>query len=517
MKPRKKSFVKPIYEISLESQNKVYIREEDKGPLRRLWDGFIKFVLIPVISLLFITCFLQIAQNLFSPPELLISVRHVATGETASPAELQLVNVYLDESRHPLPKKITQDGIIVKFRKSGVHLLGIENLGSPVDSALFFKEKSVIRNIHLIKALRRDNQKGERQSFAFHRIINSRDFIQAKFLFYRIPAPQKPHLFFSAFHATPQLILLAPEINAADDLAIFSSRVLHSLAGVTPQARVLEAGDLEKLKEEFNLDLPEFTPWFWASDRLKNKRYTFAHHMAMTTRSTIFLLPRVYKQNNSTFADFVLAFAPLGGVEFQPIQVRRCNAGVSKEQFLDIASNISLIDIIEKYLLIYEEFLISGIVPDNLVRQFVDLCNSLSPQVDALIYYDNLVVRSSNGRPAEPAAINLEGILSDIEPLNCMPLYDRLMQFWTRDAAEIKNEALTLRNREILRAIFRRSLALKAEKHMCSEKNWPTESQQLMLFRAMQDNISQRWTWEWLKKEPWLDMVKSEIDSLTNK
>jgi hypothetical protein len=521
--PKKRKFVKPIYEISIESQNQVYIREEDKGPLRTFLNILLKFALFPIAALILATLFFQIVQNTFSPPELFISVQHITSGESLSPAELASLNIYLDDSSRPMPKKVRSDGISIKFRKKGEHILGIENLASPVDSALFHKEKSYIKNIHLVKSLRKGTLRDDKQTFSFHKIISAQELSKIKILFYSIPAPQSPkaHLFFSAYSKSPQLLLYSPfakEQLAAemslDDVAGYS---LEKLASFSRYTRLVDATDLKDLETEYMVSAPKFAPYSWYSDLFKNERYNFAQKIVTATRSTIFLMPHVYQKDKKNLADFVLAFAPLNGVDFQPIHVRECNADPADDLFLHITEETSLLDIIEKYLLIYEDFIITGLVHDNLVQQFADFCNGLSPQVDALSYFDNRVLRNTNGKPAEETKVNLEDFLAEIEPLTCMSLYDRLMTFWTTDAESIEDNELNLRNREILRAIIRRSLALRAEKHMCSEQNWPSVSQQRLLFQAMQNNIAQRWTWEWLSSEPWLDMVKSEIDSLTKK
>ena len=520
---KKRKFVKPIYEISIESQNKVYIKEEDKGLLRILGNGIFKFVVLPILMLVFITLFIQIAQNIFSPPELLIAVQHITSGKSISPAELAQINIYIDDSSRPAAKKVRHNGLSIRFRKKGLHVLGIENLASPVDSALFHREKSYIKNIRLSKSLRTGKALDEKLHFSFHKVISSKEFEKTKILYYTISEPEspKPHLFFSAYANAPQLLLFYPtayeKLKSDISLDDFAGHTLSKLAPFSRRTGILAPEELQKLDQEYHLSAPGFNAFCWYSDLFKHDRYAFAHDLMTTARATLLLLPNLSQKNSGVSADFVLAFAALGGVHFQPILVRDCNADWQNDQFLTITDKVSLMDIIEKYLLIYEDFIASGVVHDNIVQQFVDFCSSLAPQVDALIYFDNQVIRSADGAPKKAAELDLEDFLSEIEPLTCMPLYERLMTFWTKDAEAIGQNELTLRNREIMRALFRRSLALKAEKHMCSEQNWPSVSQQLLLFQAMQDKIGKRWTWEWLASEPWLDMVKSEIDSLNDK
>lgn len=520
---RKRRFVKPVYEITLESQNKVYIREEDRGPLATFLRGFYKFTLIPIATLIVATLFFQILQNMFSPPELLISVQHITTGTSLSPAELSRINVYLDEGRKPLPKKVRPDGISVKFRKKGAHIIGVENPASPVDSVLFHREKAFIKNIHLAKSLRKKTLRSEKLDFAFHKIVSGREFVSSKILFYKATRPEspKPHLVFSAFASTPQLLLFTPFAGSGFEdktpVREFSGQTIKKLADFTKSVGVLTAARLHSLQNQYEYEAPDFDALSWYSDRLNGQRYAFADAVARSTRCTVFLLPALSRdKKNAAVADFVLAFAPLGGVSFQPIQVRSCIADPRSDLFLHINKDVSLLTIIEKYLFIYQDVIETGMVHDSAIKEFAEFCSGLAPQVDALIFYDSQVVRGVTGKPAA-AEINLEAFLGEIEPLTCMALYKRLLKFWQDDAAALDGTELNVRNREILRAILRRSLALKAEKHRCSEKNWPSQAQQLALFRTIQKVIGERWTWEWLTQEPWLDMVTSEIDSLTSR
>lgn len=522
---RKRRFVKPVYEITLEAQNKVYIREEDRGPLATFLRGFYKFTLIPIATLIVATLFFQILQNIFSPPELLISVQRITTGESLSPAELSRINIYLDEGRKPLPKKIRPDGIAVKFRKRGAHIIGVENPASPVDSVIFHREKAFIKNTHLAKSLHKKTVRSEKPEFSFHKIVSGQDFVRTKILFYKATRPesQKPLLIFSAFSAAPQLLLAPPAAvgNAFDDdllLRRFTGRTLEKLSDFTKSPGVLTAEKLQSLQSRYAFQAPKFDAFSWYSDRLIGQRYAYADAIARSTRCTVFVLPALARdKNNDIVADFVLAFAPLGGVEFQPIQVRGCNADPGSDSFLHISKDVSLLDIIEKYLFIYQDFIDTGMVHDSAIREFADLCSRSAPRVDALIFYDNQVVRGVAGTQAETPRVNIEAFLEEIEPLTCMALYDRLLTFWQEDAAALSEVNLNVRDREILRAIMRRSLALKAEKHRCAENNWPSQEQQLSLFHTIQKVLGERWTWEWPTQEPWLDMVNSEIDSLTSK
>ncbi len=519
---RERRFVKPKYEINLESQNKVYLREEDKGPLRVFLNLFFKAVILPVAAFILATVAFQIVQQAFSPPELLISVQHITSGKSLSPTELAKINVYLDDSRKPLPKKVRHNGLTVKFKKKGVHILGIENTASLVDSALFHREKSFIKNIHLTKSLRKGKVRGDEIDFSFHKIITDREFIKTKILFYNVMAPEspKPHLVFSAYAKAPQLLLSYPTArNGGDErqLGDFVGRTMEELAGLTRHVNILTPEKLQTLREDYVFEAPTFNAFSWYSDRLKNQRYAFAEAIKDATRCTVFLLPATFSEKNDVFADFVLSFASLGGVEFEPILVRNCNADANDDKFLYITDQASLVDIIEKYLFIYQDFIETGIVHDVAVQRFADFCSALAPQVDALAYFDSRVVRNANVRVVEPSTVNLEAFLSEIEPLTCMELYKRLMTFWSGDANRLGEATLNIRDKEILRAIIRRSLALKAQRHQCSEQNWPTTDQQLSLFNMMQEVIGNRWTWEWLADEPWLDMVSGEIDSLTNK
>ncbi len=521
---RERRFVKPKYEINLESQNKVYLREEDKGPLRLFLNVFFKAVILPVAAFILATLAFQIVQQAFSPPELLISVQHITSGKSISPTELAKINVYLDDSRKPLPKKVHHNGLTVRFKKKGVHILGVENTASPVDSALFHREKSFIKNIHLAKSLHKGKVRGDEINFSFHKIISDREFVKTKILFYKITTPQspKPHLVFSGYAATPQLLLYyptaVPNSGTEQRLYDFAGQTGAMLSSFSKHVDILTLEKLQALQNEYAFGVPRFNSFSWYSDNLQNQRYAFAEAIKDATRCTVFLLPATFNTKNGNFADFVLSFASLGGVDFDPILVRRCNANPTDDKFLYITDHTSLLDIIEKYLFIYQDFIETGIVHDVAVERFAAFCSELAPQVDALIYFDSRVVRNVNGRTVEaPSDVNLEAFLADIEPLTCMELYQRLAAFWSENADRLGEASLGIRDKEILRAIIRRSLALKAQRHQCSEKNWPTTEQQLSLFKTMQDVIGKRWSWEWLADEPWLDMVNGEIDSLTNK
>ncbi|MBN1480448.1 hypothetical protein EH223_20535 [candidate division KSB1 bacterium] len=516
MGKRQRSFSEPKYEINLESKDKVLIRQEKKSPI---W----KFVLLmlTVASIAVVTLFIagfvfNSTSPFFFPSSITISVMRNINNNRLPASELKRINIYLDGRTRPAAKKVLVDGMAIKFRKTGQHIIGIENVNSSIDSITFWHERRVLDSLNLFgqkhysTALFRD--------FIHHTVVSDQDFEKIRLLTFtnRQPRLRKPLLFFLSDY--DESSILVDDVVAGANLQN-STTLSHSFLGTlhkillnySPNVGHFSVDQRRFLRDSYSIDVPVLNQLSWFSDQHRSDRFQYAEDMQKTLNSSIVIVPYIFKDGRgNVFAKCVAAFANIGALQFEPIEIRHIPLTAN-----DILSaKASVFSIIQAYLNLYNSFFQSRLLDEPLLNAFISVCNSQAPDVDSITRIGDRIVRITAVQ-ATSIIYTLDDFFAKIAGLQCLELYNELAEFWKNDPYALQRiNQFNAQEQEVVRAIIKWSLALKENEHKCAENNWPNREQRLALFMTIKKVIDQTSSLSWLQNDALYDVLVAEINKL---
>ncbi|MBN1560731.1 hypothetical protein JW998_10805 [candidate division KSB1 bacterium] len=511
---RQRSFNEPKYEINIESKDRVTIRQEKINPLWRLLKQILVISAIAYAVMLGCGFVYNLTSHLLTPSRVTILPVHSIHLEPLPAQAAEGINVYIDGRKKPLAKKLTAEGITIPFRWRGQHILGIEHVNSRMDSLAFAREKSRLDSLKLHK--HKQDAQDLLHDFIFHKIISERDFDTSRFLYFvhRKPFAEKAQLIFLS-KADDSTILFGQTLtkNIADHSVLVRDfhRSLYSRVSVySSNVDQVMNGFLDDLKRSYAVDIPLFNELAWFSEN-RMKRFHYADEMRQLFRSSVFILPFIEKNaRGEIVAKFVLSFADVGAIEFEPIEINN----IALNEIDILPPDAALFEIIAVYLRVYYAFLSSGRVDESHLRDFIAVCSRHSPNVDALDRIGNRIMRLSSA-PTKTRLVRMADFFARIEHLQCRALYDELAAFWQSGPLDLGSvDQSTAQEKEVVRAIIKWTLALKENKHQCAENDWPTAGQRLALFHQVKKSVDETATLSWLRQEPLYAVLQTEIANL---
>lgn len=517
MGKRRRSFSETKYEINLESKDKVLIRQEKKSPIRKFLLLTLTVAAITLLTLLIAGILFNAASTFFFPSSIAISLRHNTQNSRLSATELERFNVYLDGRAKPLPKKVLADGVAVKFRRTGQHIIGIENRNSYVDSVAFWHARHRLDSLalfgqkHYSSAMFRD--------FTHFSVVSEHDFEKTRFLssVNRQPWSRKPLLFFVSDHDQPAILVddvtTGPRLQNGTALAYSFIGNLHNiLLDYTTHVDHFSMEQRRSLHDSYAIDLPQLNPFSWFSDNVRSDRYQYAAEMQRTLNCAILLVPYIYKDaGGNVFTKMILALSGIGVVEFEPIEIRNMPLPASEI----LSHDAPIFSIIQAYLNLYESFVLSRHLDESLLSVYMSVCNSYTPHVDSIDRIGDRIVRTAVVPQTTSIVYTLDDFFAKIAQMQCLELYQELADFWENDPYALQKVGqFNRQEREVVLAIVKWSLALKENEHKCAENNWPNKEQRLALFTTMKGVIDRTASLAWLQNEVLYGVLVNEINKL---
>lgn len=506
MGKNKRIFSEPKYEINLESKDKVLIRQERKSPLGTL----LKRIALLITLFLALVFFGGLVFNIFSfsfyPTQFHLKIVHNTDNEGLAVDELQAVNIYMD-GKKKIKSQITPDGLSFNYRKRGSHIIGIENTASRYDSLAFAKERALLDSIGLFKQKHRTRKAFD--DYVFHKIISDQQIKLSRILSFKIRSPQTNLGTIFLSHPKQSSIILA-DVTHGKNMTSAPS-LAQDLLGSLYKNVLKFSPHVDSFSDESQIKVPPFNPLNWYSDENRNHRFLYADRVNRKLTSSIFILPYIYKdQKGGALANLVFAFAAIGDITFEPIEIKQIQLG----EIETLAANSAVFSIIQAYLSMYDSYIYTGSLDDSMVDAFIQICNE-TPQADHVARLGNRVMRSAPAPRTNSIVYTLDEFFAKIEDMDCLALYTELSDFWVNDPYQLQAiDDFDRQEREVVRAIIKWSLALKENEHECAEENWPSNEQRLSFFKTIKRVIDTTRSLSWLQGDALYGVLIIEINKL---
>ncbi len=257
--------------------------------------------------------------------------------------------------------------------------------------------------------------------------------------------------------------------------------------------------------------MPVFNALNWYSDNNRSHRFQYAEHVNKKLTSSIFILPHLYKdENGRASAHTVLAFATIGDITFEPIELKNIPLGGIET----VSSNAAVFSIVQAYLSLYDSFLYAGSLDDSMIDAFIQICND-TPNADQIARLGNQVMRSAPMPKTTSIVYTLDEFFAKIEKMDCLALYNELSDFWLNDPYQLQAISdFDAQEREVVRAIIKWSLALKENEHECAEDDWPSNEQRMSFFKRIKKVIDTTRSLSWLQGDALYGVLIIEINEL---
>jgi hypothetical protein len=503
----KRVFSEPKYEINLESKDQVLIRQERQSPLGSLVKKLALSITI-VLAVLFLG---GLIFNMFSfsfyPTQVLLTMLHNTDYERLAVDELQDVNIYLD-GKKSLKTRITPSGLSFKYRKRGQHIIGIENTASRYDSLVFVKERAMLDSLGLF------NQKHPAQKilddYVFHKLISDDQIKFSRLLSFKTRQPQV-HLGTIFLSHNKQSSIILGEVTYGKNMTNAPSLAQDVLGSLYKNVLKFSPHVDAFPDDDLRIELPPFNPLNWYSDENRSHRFLYADRVNRKLTSSIFILPTIYKDpKGNVLANLVLAFAAIGDITFDPIEIKKIQLG----EIETFSANSAVFSIIQAYLSMYDSFIYTGSLDDSMVDAFIQICNE-TPLADHVARLGNRVMRSAPAPRTNSIVYTLDEFFAAIEKMDCLALYTELSDFWVNDPYQLQAiEDFDRQEKEVVRAIIKWSLALKENEHECAENDWPSNEQRLSFFKTIKKVIDTTRSLSWLQGDALYGVLIIEINKL---
>ncbi len=509
MGKHRRVFSEPKYEINLEAKDKVLIRQERKSPLGQLLKKIALVTTLVLAALWLGGLIFNFFSLSFYPTRLILPVTHHDNNELLSSEELQAINIYVDGKSNPVRTRVTDNGVVFLFSKRGRHIIGIENTASRYDSLTFAKERALLDSLGLFK--QKDVTQKSLENFVFHRLLSAEALPSTRFLSFLTRQPQTETAPVVLSFANKSLIILA-DATCGKNLA-GSSQLAHDFLGGMYKNLIKFSPHVEKLALIKNLSLPFFNALNWYSENVRNHRFQYADKMNRQLRSSIFCLPYLYKdQKGAVLANLVLAFADIGDITFDPIEIRNIPLGDVET----VPADAGAFAIVQAYLSMYDSFIYAGSLDASMINAFIQICSD-TPNADPVARLGNRVMRSTPAPKTSSIVYTLDEFFAKIEKMDCLALYEELSDFWTNDPYQLQAiSEYDMQEKEVVRAIIKWSLALKENEHECAENDWPTNEQRLSFFTTIKGVIDKTRALSWLQGDALYGVLIIEINQLQN-
>lgn len=507
MGKRRRIFSEPKYEINLETKDKVLIKQERKSPLGQLLTRMASAVFI-VLAVIFLGGLVfNWFSALFYPTHVYLTTSH-NNNESLSLDNLKAINIYMDGRKKPMSTKTTPNGLSFRYSKKGQHIIGIENTASRYDSLSFAREHALLDSLGLFNQ-KRVSQKSL-DNFVFHHILSDQDLEHTRFLSFvtRLPHTSLDHIFLSY---DKQSSIVIADVTSGKNIQQgsplsqdFQGSLMKNLLKFSPHVETFSS-------EKSNIDIPTFNSLNWYSESFRTHRFQYADKMNKRLTSSIFILPYIYKnQTGQALANLILAFADIGDITFEPIEIRNIPLGEPET----VAANAGVFSIVQAYLSLYDSFIYSGSLDASMINAFIQICND-TPNADLIARLGNKLMRIPPTPKTNSIVYTLDEFFAKIENMDCLALYEELSNFWVNDPYQLR--AITdfnTQEREVVRAIIKWSLALKENEHDCAEDDWPSAEQRRSFFTTIKNVIDTTSSLSWLQGDALYGVLIIEINEL---
>jgi len=387
------------------------------------------------------------------------------------------VKIYLNGQY--VKKEIRRDkNLLLEINPYDINIIGVENTKNKNDSILFSYEESLLDSIKHTQGVSGGFELADEKKYFFHKIVSPQDFNIRKFIFFNLPKAftSKPPAFFLSYPKETMCLIGKPLIRY--DLEQSDSLVQYILTEMNyyfrQQVDYVESFSTEsylKYKEEYKIDVPEFNINYWYVPQDSTKRKSYAKDVQMMFRSTIFLMPLIYRNaENDIRARFIIDLAAIGEIQFDPFEVRNCNLDPGDDSFLEIGENsgISLFKLLKSYINAYKTYVNRDSINISQISKFINISRRLAidSDVDWLEWNGNTVKNVKSGSPSDARPII---IIKPITPQNpevirqladsldrvvCKKRFDVLNIFWTENRWRIRDSLNFKGNKDDKRFIW---------------------------------------------------------------